>query len=73
MLIAQLPLSQWIAAGITAEGLEQHAIEAQFARITELVNTDRHRFVAGGGLCPVGSEQPVPPGQVEPEIAVRLT
>jgi hypothetical protein len=60
--LLQLPLSQRIAAGITAEGLKQHAMKAEFARIAELLDANRHGFVASGRLCPVGSEKPVPPG-----------
>jgi hypothetical protein len=68
--LSHLPLSEWIAASITAEGLEQHTIKPKFARIAELLDTNRHSFMAARGLCPVGPEQPVPPGQVEAEIAV---
>ena len=67
-----LPLSEWIAAGIATEGLKEHPIKAEFARLAELLDTNRHGFVAGGGLCSVGPEQPVPPGQVESEITVGL-
>jgi hypothetical protein len=42
--LLNLPLSQWIAAGIALEGLEQHAIKAEFARLAELLDADRHGF-----------------------------
>jgi hypothetical protein len=67
-----LPLSQWIAAGIAPEGLEQHAIKAEFARLAELLDTNRHSFMAGRGLCAVGPKQAVPPGQVKAEVAIGL-
>ena len=42
------------------------------ARIAELLDADGHALVAGRGLGAVGAEQPVPPRQIEAEIAVGL-
>jgi hypothetical protein len=36
------------------------------------VDADRHRLVAGARLRAVGAEQAVPPGQIEPEVAIGL-
>ena len=64
-------MGQWL--GINApERLQQHAVEPEVAARSELFEADRHSFVAAGGLRPVGSEQPVPPGQVEAVVAVGL-
>jgi hypothetical protein len=54
------------------EGLDEHAVEAKFAWVTELFDADRHRLLSGGWLRPIGSEQPIPPGQVETKVAVRF-
>src|SRR5512132_4610146 len=66
------PHPERIAACLAPEGLQQHAIEPEFAGITELLDTNRHGVVAGRGLGAVGAQQTVPPRQVEPEIAVGL-
>jgi hypothetical protein len=38
--LCAFPPSERIAAGITAEGLKQHPIEPEFARIAELLDAD---------------------------------
>jgi len=40
--------------------------------LPEDVDADCHAGMAGSGLCAVGTEQPIPPRQIEPEIAVGL-
>ena len=58
--------------GITYERKDQEARQGKPLWIAELGQPDRHIRVPFFGLVFVGSEQPVPPGQVEAEIAVGL-
>src|SRR5215471_11465233 len=67
-----LPRRDRIATCFTAERLQQHAIEAEFAGITKLLDTNCHAVVARRRLGAVGAQQTVPPRQVEAEIAVGL-
>jgi hypothetical protein len=62
-----------ISANITQKRLKHHAIHPEFAWIAELLDADRHRFVSGSGLRSVGTEEAVPPRQVESEIAIGFT
>src|SRR5262249_47853619 len=66
------PRSERISAGLAPERLEQHAIEPEFARIAELLDTDRHGVVPGRRLRAIGAEQAIPPRQIESKIAVGL-
>ena len=56
----------------SAQRLRQHVVQPQFAWIAELLDSNRHGLVAGGWLGTVGSEQTIPPRQIETEIAVGL-
>src|SRR6056297_1795198 len=60
------------AGGPATPGLQQHAVQPQVGGIPELPDADGHAVVAVSRLVPIGAEQPVPPGQVEAEIAVGL-
>jgi hypothetical protein len=40
--------------------------------LPEDVDADCHAGMPGTGLCAVGTEQPIPPRQIEAEIAVGL-
>src|SRR2546425_8719434 len=61
-----------IRTGRAAKRLKQHPIDSQLARITKLFDADRHAQVAGRGLISVGSEQAVPPREVEPKVTIGL-
>ena len=50
--------------------MQQHPVQMQLSGLAEGIETDRHAVVPERGLRPVSAEQPVPPGQVETEIAV---
>ena len=45
-------------------------MQVQFPGLPEGIEPDRHALVPERRLRPVGAEQPVPPGQVETEVAV---
>src|SRR5262249_62149543 len=64
--------SERIAAGLAPERLQQHAVEAELARIAELLDPNRHRRVSGRRLGAISPQQAVPPRQGEPEVAVGL-
>ena len=55
--------------GIVAERLCQKPVHTQLAWIAEDRQSDGHAVVTGRGGGAVGSEQPVPPRQIEAEIA----
>ena len=67
-----LPVPKRIAPCVIAERLRQHAVKALLAGIAELIDADGHADMAGLRLVAVGSEQAIPPGQVEAEVAVGL-
>jgi len=51
----------------------EHPVEPQLARFPELLDAKGQPVAAGRGLIAVGSEQAIPPRQVETEIAVGFT
>ena len=67
-----LATTERVAAVVITKGLQQHAVEAEFAGIAELLDPDRHGPVAGLRLRPISAEQTIPPGKIEAEIAVGL-
>ena len=67
-----VPAADRVVAGSAAERLNEHEVEPQIARRAELRDADGHALMPVGGLGAIGSEQTVPPGQVEAEIAVGL-
>jgi hypothetical protein len=72
-LLIGVTLSDRIPANVTQKRLKHHAIYPEVAWIAELLDADCHRFVSGSGLCSVGTEEAVPPRQVEPKIAIGFT
>src|SRR5215472_7572799 len=66
------PPPQWIEAVVAPKWLDEHPVEAEFARIAKLVEADGHAIMTGRRFRPIGAEQPVPPGQIEAEIAIGL-
>ncbi len=60
----------WIPARITDEGKCQQPRQRQPLGITKLRQSDGHVLMAFDRLSAIGAEQPVPPGQIEAEIAV---
>jgi hypothetical protein len=52
------------------KGLHEHAIKAQFRRVTELRDADGHVRMTIDGLGAIGGEQAIPPRHVEAEVAV---
>jgi hypothetical protein len=65
-------LARLIRPGWLGERLDQHTVKAELAWIAKAVEADSHALLAGGGLGTIGTKQPIPPRQVEPEIAVGL-
>src|SRR5205807_3555608 len=59
-------------AGIVAKRLGQETVQTQFGRVAEDRQTDGHALLAGHRRRPIGAEQPIPPRQIESEIAVVL-
>lgn len=59
-------------AGVTHEWQYQKVRQRKFSWIAKLRQADHHIHVPLGGLIFVRARQPVPPGQIEPVIAVRL-
>jgi hypothetical protein len=72
-LLIGVSLSDRISANVTEKRLKYHAIYPEVLRIAELLDADRHRFVSGSGLRSVGTEEAVPPRQVESKITIGLT
>ena len=56
----------------TTKRLEQHAVKPQLATVSELLDADGHPLMPGSRLIAIGAEQPIPPRQVEAEIAISL-
>ena len=67
MATVSLPVDR-IITGATQKRLNQHAVEALITALTELLNADSHTLVPISGLGDVGTEQTVPPRQVEAEV-----
>src|SRR5947207_13675830 len=63
--------SQRFSVSVTKR-LSQHPVESQFLWVPELLDANCHALVSGFGLGPIGAKEPVPPRQIEPEVAVRL-
>ncbi len=61
-----------IYSSLPPKRLHQHAMEKQFLRIAELLDANGHAVVTAFGLSAIGSEQAIPPGQIEAEVAVSL-
>ena len=61
-----------MAAGGSAQRLNQHPVEPEVTARAELLDPDLHALVPLGGLSDVGAEQPVPPRQVEAVVRVGL-
>jgi hypothetical protein len=59
--------------GFVGEWQAQQAKQGDLPQVPELSKTDHHTLVAIGGLIFVRSEKPIPPRQIEAEIAVCLT
>src|SRR5215210_9502856 len=57
------PVTKW---------LKQHPVETELRGVAELRQPKCHSLMAGFRLGPVGAEQAVPPGQIEPEVAIGL-
>ena len=49
---------------------EQHMVQVVLFWLTKLGEPYGHFFMAHDRLCPVCAENPVPPGEVESEVAV---
>jgi hypothetical protein len=64
--------SDGVRTGRTTKWLKQHAVKPQLAAVAELLDADSHPLMPGSGLIAIGAEQPIPPRQVEAEIAVSL-
>src|SRR5579864_9343517 len=54
------------------EGLHEHAVEPELGGIAEAVEPDGHSFMAPRRLRAIGSEETIPPRQIESEVAVGL-
>ncbi len=59
-------------AGVTHERQDQEMRQGKLFWVAVLGKANHHIRVSLGRLILVGAQQPVPPGQVEPVIAVRL-
>src|SRR3954466_2394141 len=59
-------------SGIVAKWLGDEAIKPEFLRVAEDRQPDRHALVPRLRLRAVRAEQAIPPGKIEPEIAVGL-
>src|SRR5262249_8585716 len=70
--LIRLPHPKRIAAGLATERLQQHPVEPELAGITELLDPNSHRRMPSRRLGAISPQQPVPPSQVKPEIAVGL-
>src|SRR5229473_5967920 len=68
--LVRLRLAATLGPFVITERLRQHAADAQFSRLPELLNPDRHAVVTCFGLGAIGAEKPVPPWEIEAEIAV---
>src|SRR2546429_5917069 len=64
------PPGDGVCTSRSAERLQQHLVEPHLPGLAELLDPDRHAFVTGRWLIAVGSQQSIPPRQVETEIAV---
>ena len=60
------------AAVLLPKRLRQHPVEPEFLGVAELLKAEGHAVMARFRLGAVSPEQPVPPWQVEAEVAVRL-
>ena len=61
-----------VAPGRFVKRLHEQAIETQIFLPSEGIDTDCHRLMTRRGLWAVGAKEPIPPRQVEAEVAVRL-
>src|SRR6266700_6088488 len=60
-------------ARIITERLREHPVQAKFLGVTKLFNAECHGFVTGFGPGAIRAQEPVPPREVEAEVAVGLT
>src|SRR5262245_41525098 len=72
-LLIGVSLSDRIPANVTEKRLQHHAIDPEVAWIAELLDANRHRFMSSSGLGSIGTEEAVPPRQIESKIAVGFT
>lgn len=61
-----------VPTSLVDEGKEQYRWERQSSWITKLSETNLHLLMPSGGLRPIGTEESIPPGEVEPIINVNL-